>query len=686
MKRIAIFYRNRINYSGIQYIEDNLLSILDGYVEIRNLFLNELEEFEQIEADAFLVLYEEMLPLLVKHIRDFSKIIVITRSIKREHIQPLLALPSGTDVLVVNDSRESTLQTVFITYEVGIGHLNLIPFDADLYQRGAYDTIDHAIVACGSEELVPPHIHHVINIRNRDVSFVTFQNIIRQLHLENTPAQSNLLRKVQDDLDTDSTFIENYLGGYLKDQLLLSAVGNLQAGILLLDRTGHVHYVNERAHQILGLINGDTVTGTAGLDPIFTDRREYRDHLVHLEESNYLIQKRAIKIADTTIGYSFVLQSEKDLRDSEAGLNARLKSKGLYAKYTFDDIVSRSHAMNRSLEDARRIASSEYTVLIRGESGTGKELVAQSIHNYSRRKNAPFVAVNCAALPETLLESELFGYEPGAFTGAKKDGKVGLFERAQNGTIFLDEIGNISDSMQAQLLRVLQEKQIMRVGSDRIIDINVRIIAATNADLEARIESGDFRRDLFYRLNVLSLTLVPLRERRADILPLLRTFLGTKFEQLTPAEREALTAYQWPGNVRELENCAHYYQTLNALPPAILRGAGNRPTGDAKAEPTETTRPAAPAPAPAPVRLTEEAATRAILRAIATHSDAFSGIGRRHLQSLLAEEGLRLGEGKLRLLMRKLSQDGLLEPTTGRAGTRITAAGLAFLAGHDTGS
>ncbi|MCR4711597.1 MAG: sigma 54-interacting transcriptional regulator, partial [Clostridia bacterium] len=376
MKRIAIFYRNRINYSAIQYIEDNLLSILDGYVEIRNLFLNELGEFEQIEADAFLVLYEEMLPLLVKHIRDFSKIIVITRSIKREHIQPLLALPSGTDVLVVNDSRESTLQTVFITYEVGIGHLNLIPFDADLYQRGAYDTIDHAIVARGSEELVPPHIHHVINIRNRDVSFGTFQNIIRQLHLENTPAQSNLLRKVQDDLDTGSTFIENYLGGYLKDQLLLSAVGNLQAGILLLDRTGHVHYVNERAHQILGLINGDTVTGTAGLDPIFTDRREYRDHLVHLEESNYLIQKTAIKIADTTIGYSFVLQSEKDLRDSEAGLNARLKSKGLYAKYTFDDIVSRSHAMNRSLEDARRIASSEYTVLIRGESGTGKELVA----------------------------------------------------------------------------------------------------------------------------------------------------------------------------------------------------------------------------------------------------------------------------------------------------------------------
>ncbi|MCR4712379.1 MAG: sigma 54-interacting transcriptional regulator, partial [Clostridia bacterium] len=362
------------------------------------------------------------------------------------------------------------------------------------------------------------------------------------------------------------------------------------------------------------------------------------------------------------------------------------------AKYTFDDIVSRSHAMNRSLEDARRIASSEYTVLIRGESGTGKELVAQSIHNYSRRKNAPFVAVNCAALPETLLESELFGYEPGAFTGAKKDGKVGLFERAQNGTIFLDEIGNISDSMQAQLLRVLQEKQIMRVGSDRIIDINVRIIAATNADLEARIESGDFRRDLFYRLNVLSLTLVPLRERRADILPLLRTFLGTKFEQLTPTEREALTAYPWPGNVRELENCAHYYQTLNALPPAILRGAGNRPASDAKAESAgavkvDSVGAAKPvAPIPAPVRLTEEAAARAVLNAIATHSDAFSGIGRRHLQALLAEEGLRLGEGKLRLLMRKLSQDGLLEPTTGRAGTRITAAGLAFLAGQDAGS
>lgn len=204
--------------------------------------------------------------------------------------------------------------------------------------------------------------------------------------------------------------------------------------------------------------------------------------------------------------------------------------------------------------DRRTMVQSEHTVLIYGESGTGKELFAQSIHNASPRKRKPFVAVNCAALPENLLESELFGYEAGAFTGANAKGKIGLFEQANHGTIFLDEIGDVTPKLQARLLRTIQEKQIMRIGSDRIIDIDVRLITATNKDLMLEVQEGHFRSDLFYRLNVLPIRIPPLRARMQDVIPLLHHFLGDKYNDLTPQEIDHLTTYQWPGNVREVEN------------------------------------------------------------------------------------------------------------------------------------
>lgn len=219
-----------------------------------------------------------------------------------------------------------------------------------------------------------------------------------------------------------------------------------------------------------------------------------------------------------------------------------------------------SAVMDECIRRARLFSRSDKTVLIQGESGTGKELVAQSIHNASSRRNKPFVAVNCAALPESLLESELFGYERGAFTGARQSGKKGLFEQANGGTIFLDEIGDMPLALQSRLLRVLQEKQVMRVGADSIIDIDVRVIAATNQNLMAKMEEGIFRSDLYYRLNVLPCHIASLRDRREDIVPLFLNFIGQKSIPNDLAAR--LKSYDWPGNVRELENTAEYYTMM----------------------------------------------------------------------------------------------------------------------------
>jgi DNA-binding NtrC family response regulator len=223
-------------------------------------------------------------------------------------------------------------------------------------------------------------------------------------------------------------------------------------------------------------------------------------------------------------------------------------------------IVGRSKAVHKLLSEISRIAESNATVLIRGESGTGKELVARAIHFASRRSDGPFLAVNCTSLPETLLESELFGHEKGSFTGAAGR-HLGRFELADKGTIFLDEIGDISGAVQAKLLRVLETKTFQRLGGSKDISVDIRILSATNRDLEAAVEKGTFREDLYFRLNVIPVTIPPLRERKDDILPLTEHFIEKYNEKnnkhvtgITPAAKDLLLSHHWPGNIRELEN------------------------------------------------------------------------------------------------------------------------------------
>lgn len=246
---------------------------------------------------------------------------------------------------------------------------------------------------------------------------------------------------------------------------------------------------------------------------------------------------------------------------SEELEKARRIIRTLEAKYTFADIIGESEPMKAAMEQAQKAALTPATVLLRGESGTGKELFAHAIHNASNRKYSQFIRVNCAAISETLLESELFGYEEGAFTGAKRGGKRGLFEEASGGTIFLDEIGELSMSMQVKLLRVLQEREIVRVGGSKPIMIDVRVIAATHVNLESAIQTGRFREDLYYRLHVVPIHIPPLRQRKEDIKPLslhlLRKYnleYGRNVEDIAAETLQILSSYQWPGNVRELEN------------------------------------------------------------------------------------------------------------------------------------
>lgn len=268
-----------------------------------------------------------------------------------------------------------------------------------------------------------------------------------------------------------------------------------------------------------------------------------------------------IKINNEVIRFVITFQKISQIQRIEQKIRKKIYLKGNVAENKFEDIVSQSKIISNLKEEAKNYAQVDSPVLLYGETGTGKELFAQAIHNYSVRKNKPFVAFNCAALPENILESELFGYVEGAFTGAKRGGKMGFFEQAHEGTIFLDEIGEISQDIQARLLRVLQECKIRRLGDDRVIPVDVRIITSTNKNLNKLVKENKFRRDLYYRIDVLNLKLPNLKERKEDI-PLLTKFFIKKcqykfkkeIEGISEESMDILKSYNWPGNIRQLEN------------------------------------------------------------------------------------------------------------------------------------
>lgn len=283
---------------------------------------------------------------------------------------------------------------------------------------------------------------------------------------------------------------------------------------------------------------------------------------VGVNRKEVLVEAAPIMVGDTLRGSVAVIHDLSEINRLISELDqAKQLIRNLEAKYTFSDIKGQHSVILNAIEKAKLAAATPATVVLRGESGTGKELFAHAIHNASERKYSQFVRVNCAAISETILESELFGYEEGAFTGASKGGKKGLFERAHGGTLFLDEIGEISLSMQTKLLRVLQEKEIVRVGGGKAIPIDVRVISATNLDLEKAVEQGRFRKDLYYRIHVFPISIPPLRAHKEDVRALAEFFIvkynqefGRNVSDLSEEALEEMLAYDWPGNVRELEN------------------------------------------------------------------------------------------------------------------------------------
>ena len=346
--------------------------------------------------------------------------------------------------------------------------------------------------------------------------------------------------------------------------------------IFAVDEKCDITLINEKACQIIDAPEKELIgrninrfIKNSRMDKVIATETRELDQLMDINGCTYMTNRTPIITDNMVRGAVAAFRDIRTIQENEERIRIKLFQKGMTAKYIFDDIIGSSEAIKSTINIAKGFAKAEYTVLITGEAGVGKELFAQSIHNLSERKNKPFVAVNCAAIPKNLIEAELFGYVDGAFTGASKGGRAGLFESAHSGTIFLDEIGELPIETQAQLLRVLQEKEVRRIGSEKVLPIDVRVIAATNRDIEREIEAGNFRKDLYYRLDVLNLEIPPLRERENDFIEIgLNIFKGTMKERYSEYEGDMrkmlklVKHYCWPGNIRELTNFVEKLTTM----------------------------------------------------------------------------------------------------------------------------
>lgn len=655
-----------------QVMRDQLYDLFGDIIEFDYLSLQKGMN-SAICADLVLASTQQTSSEITKFLLPNTEILVIRRTIWRSSWEKLTAIPTGTKALLVNDDQEVTFETIALLYELAAKHLELIP-----YYPGLENIPEVKIAITPNEEKVVPNgVETIINIGDRVVDSSTIFDMLNKLELFDRKRKQILISHITNTVPRSPGLVEvfNYITeNKLHLELILDVVNE---GVIAFTGDDKIIIYNKYAKNILKVSDGRIIgISLRELFPNETVKKihqssDLKDEVVQVYDSLFVVNKYPLVQSKKYLGGVITLKECTEIQRLELKFRQKMKSKGLVAKYTFADIKGRSTKLLNTIAIAKKFALGNSSVLIQGDSGTGKELFVQSIHNASDRKEKPFVAFSCAALTDSLIESELFGYSEGAFTGAKKGGKPGLFELAHGGTLFLDEIGDISPNVQARLLRVIQEKEVIRVGGTEIIPVDIRIIAATNKDLLKLVKKGKFRKDLLYRLNILRLSISPLSERKEDIPYLIDSFLNKrKIRKDIPNKiMELFQYYDWPGNVRELEGCLEYMInvsdnifTMSDLPSHIFEEIKRctKNLGEVSEDIATIGNPEELVP---------------ILMVLKNTMDNRGKIGRRMICKKLREHGLNITEQEVRSRLQKLKDYGYVVVGQGRAGTRLSSKG-----------
>ncbi|HHY25312.1 MAG TPA: sigma 54-interacting transcriptional regulator [Desulfitobacterium dehalogenans] len=538
-----------------------LEGIFEDALEIQTLTLDD-DPDKYLGYDLILAASQAISDQVKKQAPLNARIITVIRNINVLELNKVFNIEPGSTAIVVSNFMHAATETVNLLKEIGIHHVKFIPYcpGCDL-ESSVLNQVDLAITA-GASHFVPERISRITDLGIKIIDISTIVEIIVNLGLPLERINLFTLRYMKEVIDL------NWKISDLKSLLetVLDASAN---GILALDLEGRILFMNKDSEIYVSpdkplKIGAKISKLTKNKDLIEFISSDRQSDVLRIGKKDLMVSKTYLKSADKITGTVISFGNVSELQNMEKEIRRKLSPKGNTAKYNFSDIIGQSKSIRTIVEMAKKSSRSDLSVLLLGENGTGKELFAQAIHQNSSRRDGPFVAVNFAALPENLIESELFGYEEGAFTGARKGGKPGFFELAHKGTIFLDEIGDAPLSLQARLLRVIQEKEVQRLGGVCPIPVDVRVIAATNCDLKQNIQHNLFRKDLYYRINTITLQIPPLRERLEDIPQIINDTMASLHAQkaFSEAAFQKLMRYHWPGNIRELQNLVHYVVEL----------------------------------------------------------------------------------------------------------------------------
>lgn len=663
IKKILVVSEGR--NTGLR-IMNQLNQLLGKYVIVENMLISEMKS-KQADADLILFTSAHFLIRASRYIDSSVPALVAKRVIDHKNIKEIISIEYDEDVLFINDGYESTKEAIEQLNELGLDHVR---YNAYYPGCSSFPHLQTAITT-GEGQLAPYKPEKLIDIGSRILDVETIHEIARILDVDKFLKDSLITDYIRDIVEISREIDESRKTSNESMQMLQMIVNTLDYGVAFVNSSGIIMSINSKFEYIFGL-KKKCILEKNLQDIIKVQVNELKDNSTFqtkIENKEVSINVRQVNFSKR---YGFVISVKINKSTNETDLKTSAAASSYIKRnlHNFDDYLTTNENAVNMINRAKKFSKSDGTVLITGENGTGKEILAQAIHMNSYRNSKSFVPINIATLASNLVEAELFGYEEGTFTGAVKGGKMGIFEIADGGTIFIDEIGDVPVDVQAKLLRVLEEKRIRKIGSADELSVDVRIISATNKNLLELIKENKFRLDLFYRLNILPLETIPLRRRKEDVEYLLKYFINLNLDDkiknlnefFTQETIEFLKKYQWPGNVRELINLIEYLMliyegekiSMNHLHSYMHDVSGER-------------------------RIFLDKYEDWVLRKFSENKNM--PIGRAKIAEIAIVEKIEIKEGKIRRIISDLKNMGLIDDDSSK-GSKITELGEKTLWGN----